>query len=220
MKTLNLSNTVHKFEKQNLVTTKGGYDVLVCSKCGLKVKRATLGDDVTVMGRASREKIDNCNLTKEDFEKDFGKEIQITNCTAVGAQFDNIVPGSIHTTIPAPKGEKNDAKGVWVEGVGEVVKILNNEFRLAPKVEPKDEIPTPKPEEVVDDKDTPEEAVEVVEPGKTTKKCIACGGTFELTEFRKASDRADGHGPRCHKCHKEWKSPEAKEARKLLKAKK
>lgn len=56
-------------------------------------------------------------------------KIKITNCKAFGEMFKNLTPGSIHEVIEAPKEYKNSKiKGVWVMGVGEPVKVLDNEF--------------------------------------------------------------------------------------------
>lgn len=56
-------------------------------------------------------------------------KIRIINCTAVGPQFENLTPGSIHEVIPAPKGENNN-RGWWVMGVGEPVKVLTHEAKV------------------------------------------------------------------------------------------
>lgn len=76
-------------------------------------------------------------LTDREFEKfsawmkannHAGVSIVITDCRACGKQFENLLKDSVHTVIPAPEGEKEDSRGVWVMGVGEPVKVLNGEF--------------------------------------------------------------------------------------------
>lgn len=58
-----------------------------------------------------------------------GRTVRITRCDACGNQFKNLIPGSKHTVIPPPESKTEDDRGVWVIGVGEPVKILNNEFK-------------------------------------------------------------------------------------------
>ena len=55
------------------------------------------------------------------------KQIKVTECRAYGPQFANLTPGSVHDVIPAPPGYENSG-GVWVEGVGEPVKLLDGEY--------------------------------------------------------------------------------------------
>lgn len=123
MKTLLLNNTEHTFEKQNLTTLKDGSDLYKCTKCGLKGKRKGLTEILEIDGRISDKKINSCG------EHEYvGKNIKITFCTANGSAFSNITPESIHTIINPPIGYKNGDKGVWVQGNGEPVKVLFNEY--------------------------------------------------------------------------------------------
>ena len=123
MKTLLLRNTEHDFQKQNLVTLKGGYDLLKCTKCGLKAKRVGITEIVEIDGRISDAKINSCG--KREY---IDVKIRITQCNANGQAFSNITPGSIHEVITPPDGYKNGDKGVWVQGNGEPVKVLFNEY--------------------------------------------------------------------------------------------
>ena len=61
--------------------------------------------------------------------KPAGQKIKITYCQAFGKQFENLTPDSIHDVIETPDRHKNsEMKGVWVMGVGEPVKVLNEEY--------------------------------------------------------------------------------------------
>jgi hypothetical protein len=111
----------HDFEKTNLVTVrkKGeNVDTLKCKKCGALAKRHYLSDEVII---TKGEMI--CPMYVAP------KKIVIVRCGAFAPQFANLTPDSVHEVIPAPAPNKDDAKGVWVMGVGEPVKVLNGEFR-------------------------------------------------------------------------------------------
>ena len=57
------------------------------------------------------------------------QKIKITVCQAFGPQFENLIPDSIHDVIETPARHKNsEMKGVWVMGIGEPVKVLNDEY--------------------------------------------------------------------------------------------
>jgi hypothetical protein len=60
-------------------------------------------------------------------------KIKIIQCTAWGPIFANLTPGSIHKVIEPPKHHKPDKYGVWVQGIGEPVKVLNGTGRMQPK---------------------------------------------------------------------------------------
>ena len=134
MKTIDLNNTVHNFEKSNrftITTKRGGYDIMKCSKCGMIGKTYALGV-LTVRNKYKDKKINHCNLTKKEIQEKSNKlllkSITITNCTACGEVFKNLKPGAIHQVIEPPNPYTNDLKGVWVMGVGEPVKVLKSEF--------------------------------------------------------------------------------------------
>lgn len=124
---VNVKESQHEFEKKNLVTIagkKGGYDLKVCKNCGIKGKQYAL-ESIQIAQSYNIEKAFTCPKAPKI---DKPKQIKITHCTAVGRCFANLTPNSVHDTIPTPKGEKEDNKGVWVMGIGEPVKVLNNEF--------------------------------------------------------------------------------------------
>ncbi len=54
-------------------------------------------------------------------------KIEIVNCTAIGAIFANLTPGSIHETVEPP-ADREDREEIWVEGVGEPVRLLGGEY--------------------------------------------------------------------------------------------
>jgi len=138
---INLNNTVHDFEKQNLVTIArkgGGYDKLKCKNCGLTAKTTQLGY-AEFDGKPNIDTANNCSfdIDKAEF---VGKEIEVTRCTAQGSSFANLTPQSRHIIVEAPKPYRNDMTGVWVLGVNEAVKLLRNEFKFIEKLD----IPTKK----------------------------------------------------------------------------
>ena len=67
------------------------------------------------------------NIKKEP--KKTNKKIMITYCNAFGKQFENLTPNSVHEVIEAPERyKKSKVEGVWVMGVGEPVKVLEEEY--------------------------------------------------------------------------------------------
>jgi hypothetical protein len=126
---VNVRESQHEFEKKNLVTIsgrKGGYDEKVCKYCGIKGKQYTF----EVIQIRENYKQENVFLCPKAPKKQKINQIKITTCTAVGRIFENLITNSVHDVIPAPLGEKEDSKGVWVMGIGEPVKVLNNEFTV------------------------------------------------------------------------------------------
>jgi hypothetical protein len=133
-KRISRTNKYHDFIKQNLVTImdkSGLYDIYKCSNCGLTGKCHGLGQYVEVDGRTSEQKIKFCNKKpNEAEEQNVGRTIVITFCNAQGKIFSNLTPNSEHVVIATPSGEEIKDNGVWVTGVGEPVKVLNNEFKF------------------------------------------------------------------------------------------
>ena len=119
-----LSEGGHKWEKQNLVTIsgrKGNYDIYKCSQCGIEGRSYHLGT-IDIPEKFAH-KANSCpKLLKK------GK-IRVIRCTAVGAQFKNLTPNSIHNVIDVPAG-KSSTRGVWVMGVDEPVMLLYGEFNF------------------------------------------------------------------------------------------
>jgi len=124
---VNVKESQHLFEKKNLVTIsgrKGGYDEKICKNCGIKGKQYSL-ESIQI---PQNYKIENAFLCPKAEPIKKTLQIKITNCNAVGKVFANLKSGTIHNVVAAPKNETEDAKGVWVEGIGEPVKVLNCEF--------------------------------------------------------------------------------------------
>ncbi|GGB82740.1 hypothetical protein GCM10007424_23470 [Flavobacterium suaedae] len=127
MQTIYRDSTNHDFEKTNLVTKysrKGNYDDYKCTNCGMKGKSYRL-NEIQVSDTYSSSNVANCKKAPL-FQPP--KKIKITQCTASGEAFKNLTNGSVHDVVTPPEGYKNDYRGVWVMGVGEPVKVLNNEF--------------------------------------------------------------------------------------------
>ena len=124
----NFTEGGHDWKKTNLVTlqSKGGsqYDLYRCSCCGLEAKMYRFKE--LVVDERYRRKLVRCSGMKES------RQLQIIHCRAVGSQFANLTPGSIHDIIDPPEGY-NRERGEWVMGVGEPVKVLCGEFRYITK---------------------------------------------------------------------------------------
>ncbi len=121
----------HAFSKTNLVTiNKGGrmYDELKCSICGMTGRMYVISEYVTVADKYSDDLVINCLEPMVDNFK--GKLIQVTQCQAVGKPFANLLTNTYHLVVTPPKGYCNRSDGVWVQGVGKPVKLLNNEFNF------------------------------------------------------------------------------------------
>jgi len=151
---LNLQNTGHDLQKQNLVTlndSKGSYDQLKCSKCESLGRRYGVQTNMYVSGHRQAMIDEGCiddpgkvrvyndrtsgkgYLTKSETGEDvyLGKEVKIGHCTGNNPAFDNITPGSVHTIVTPMDGETgNGEAGVWVQGVNQKVKILFSEFKM------------------------------------------------------------------------------------------
>ncbi len=122
----NFTEGGHSWEKTNLVTREGKelYDTYQCRECGLKAKMVSFG--VLQISERYRKKFERCAIAKS------ASQIRIIDCYAVGSQFANLTPGSIHDIVNPPAGYENNG-GVWVMGVGEPVKVLFREFEYITK---------------------------------------------------------------------------------------
>lgn len=135
---INLSTTAHDMGKTNLVTLKGGYDLLTCTKCGASGRRYGLTESMIVNGVKRLMLESGCVRTMKRTKwptptasADLGSII-VTNCTASNPAFKNITPDSTHKIINPPNTKPNDAnwhRGVWVQGIGEPVMLLLSEFK-------------------------------------------------------------------------------------------
>lgn len=115
----------HQWEKQNLVTLgqKKSYDLYKCKRCGITGKVYTLG--YITIKEADVKKMQKC-LDKGHKKSTF-KQIRVVNCRAVGPQFQNMIPGSIHNIVPPPSGQSSE-RGEWVMGAGEPILLLAGEY--------------------------------------------------------------------------------------------
>lgn len=124
-----MSDGGHSWEKINLVTRfekNGQYDEFKCKGCGIRGKSRRLGY-IILKGSYNKSKVLNCPKANGRGQR---KRIQIIHCHAYGPQFKNLTPNSQHDIITPPKGYRNFEGGVWVLGVGEPVKVLNDEFKF------------------------------------------------------------------------------------------
>lgn len=125
---LDIKEGGHIWEKQNLVTiTKGrkSYDEVTCSGCQIKGKRTGL-ETVEILAKYKQDSVRNCKGAKLMV----AKKVKITNCHAGSPQFKNLVPDSIHEIVAPPKEYEDKKSWVWVMGVGEPVRILDEEYEL------------------------------------------------------------------------------------------
>jgi len=123
----NIKTSQHKWDKKNLVTIgRGGrmFDEMVCINCGMKGKRYGF-DTVEV---SENYKIDNAHFCPKALPVELPKKVKVTQCTAQGKAFANLIPESVHEVVIPPYNYKNDHTGVWVMGVGEPVKLMPNEY--------------------------------------------------------------------------------------------
>lgn len=125
-----LKSLIHTFNKVNQVSHKDGSDTWECTKCGIKGKRPMLADYI-ICSAQSEKKVKYCNTIKST-SLFVHKRIKVTYCTAVGNEFNEVIPGSVHYTIKPPIDFYDDSKGVWVMGISEPIKLLINEFNFAP----------------------------------------------------------------------------------------
>jgi len=119
----------HTFRKTNLMTiNKGGrmFDEYECTTCGMKGRRYGVSNYATVANTYSDNLVNNCRLPKTD--NYIGRLIKIQQCNASNPAFANLTNKSMHRIIKPPEGYANGGNGVWVQGIGEPVKVLNNEF--------------------------------------------------------------------------------------------
>lgn len=112
----------HKFVKKNLVTkynSRGTFDEYECERCGLKARSYKLG--FLELDQRQRSKFYKCpNMQVK-------KRLRIRQVNAHGEQFIFLTPGSEHDIIAPPLGQ-NSSRGEWVQGVGEPVLVLFEEF--------------------------------------------------------------------------------------------
>lgn len=121
MKTFEITEGGHKWEKQNLMTLgkKRGYDLYKCRCCGLQGKSYRLG---TITVRESDvNKLQKCKGRIKH------THLKVTFCKACGPEFSKLIPGSVHEIITPPKGYDN-SKGEWVQGLTEPVLLLAGEY--------------------------------------------------------------------------------------------
>jgi ribosomal protein S26 len=121
----NIKSNGHDWQKQNLVTLKGGYDKVKCSKCGLEAKRLLETVFITE-NRKNTELMLNC--INSDFS--VPKRIKIIIQPKGNPAFGNLIENSIHEVIDAPSGYTNTKYSVWVAGINDIVRLLSNEFEI------------------------------------------------------------------------------------------
>ena len=122
----------HDWKKTNLVTLKdknGLFDRYVCKKCNLRGKSYRLST-IEVSGRYKQSRVMFCEVREGTKDEYLNKKIKITNFTGFGEKFSNLVDGSIHEVVKPIDGYIKDKSGVWVQGVGEPVRVLSYEYEF------------------------------------------------------------------------------------------
>jgi hypothetical protein len=112
----------HEWRKVNRITLSdniSGYDLLQCIHCKANVKHRTLSEPFTKRKCKERE-----------VPIVIPRVIKIIHCNGFGEAFSNIKDGTIHAVVEHPEADKNNDKGVWVMGNGELIKVLNDEFEI------------------------------------------------------------------------------------------
>jgi len=110
----------YTWEKVNFITKtdkRGGFDHFKCP-CGVEGKSYAIGE-IEI-----KEKFKSKAKACPNFIKP--KKIKIIEMTAVGAQFENLTPDSIHEVIESPP--TRPAGEVWVNGIDEPVRLLEGEY--------------------------------------------------------------------------------------------
>jgi len=126
---LNLRTTTHEFQKQNSVTQKGGYDILICKHCGLGARRYGVSETLVVKsGKPLSESVLQFCPKAIDPRIKVQYVRVLIKPRIINAGFDNLQVGQIMKCVPCPPGERNRLPGVWVMGVHEPVKLLSGEF--------------------------------------------------------------------------------------------
>jgi hypothetical protein len=119
---LNLTNTIHEFEKTNLVSDKNGNDFYKCCNCGIKGKRRAFSESIEVSGIES--KVLRCNLEKNP---NIGKSIIV-----LINQF-GLKSGEEHIIVECPESElKKYSMETWVfsENRNEPIRLFGNEYKF------------------------------------------------------------------------------------------
>tara|TARA_R110000868_G_scaffold74337_13_gene215007 strand:+ start:2145 stop:2435 length:291 start_codon:yes stop_codon:yes gene_type:complete len=83
-------------------------------------------ESVEVSENYKQQNVNLCPKAKEVIVE--AKRVRVTRCTAAGKVFENMTSGSVHDIVDPPVGQRADTRGIWVMGVGEPIKLLNNEF--------------------------------------------------------------------------------------------
>jgi len=128
---IDLNKTSHEFEKEQLIVksdSSGTYVVYKCKRCGLGARKYKDSDLLIVRSRKKLTDEQLLRCSKEIISIP-AKRIRVLHKPNIAnPAFDNLIVGSEHECIPPPPGQPNRLPGVWVNGIGEPVKLLNGEF--------------------------------------------------------------------------------------------
>lgn len=132
--------SVHQFEKVNLTgikDKKGIYDLYRCKQCGIDGKRYGFSSTILITSIPDEHVFGWCIFNENSGKEYIGRLIKVTDCRAVGQDWKNCTPESIHVIVNNPSMEKPNMidGGCWIKGVsGNPVKLLSDEFVLLPKI--------------------------------------------------------------------------------------
>lgn len=120
--------SLHRFIKSSIHTqrqTQLGYEILVCSDCGIRVKKYIDEDSALTPLQDYPDKLLKFCNKEEKIQP--GKKIMVKEPWTIGAENQGILPFTTHTIIPTPK--KEDTKqGVWIAGKEFPVKVFYDEL--------------------------------------------------------------------------------------------
>jgi hypothetical protein len=139
---IKFEGTEHKFKKTKTIEikTKGSsYSLYVCSNCGLTGKMPGLmskqhgladyiqTEDMRATAKCSKLKLEVVHTTRP-------KLIQITILDGYSKSFANLKPKTFHKVIECPNEYKSKYENdVWVQGIGEAVRLLTSEYKVIGK---------------------------------------------------------------------------------------
>ncbi len=119
METINLNETSHRFEKQNIVNKRdknGIFDEYKCNVCGLTGKSYVLGILNVRTGKP-------CKIPYKP------QRIRIKRFIPCGVCAEDLTVGSEHETVAPPKDRK-DRSEIWVQGNGEILRLVYGEYDI------------------------------------------------------------------------------------------
>ena len=143
---ISLINTIHHFQlksKRKRIGVRGSYHVYKCSRCGISGFRYGNSMIITISKQYGQERYSKCNIMSRQFTDVAGMYIKLqpiniplADCSQWPTQSyhtrdSSLFVGSIHKVINTNDlNKKNNARGAWIMGKLEPIKIFNSEFKF------------------------------------------------------------------------------------------